>query len=189
VAALVCMERDGIEATGIREIAREAGVNSAAINYYFRSKENLIAIALDRSLENAFGDIINQLDASLARGLPLAQALTDAIDDYVLHVRDFPRLGYAHLRDALVNQRYDGKAVLRLNEFLEQLLARLAPEGSSRAPDLRVALVQAWGGLILFGVLPQLFEPFAALDFKNTGTRSEYVRRLLAPIVALLGTG
>jgi AcrR family transcriptional regulator len=54
LAALTCIERDGIEATGIREIAREAGVNSAAINYYFQSKDKLLAIALERSLEQLF---------------------------------------------------------------------------------------------------------------------------------------
>jgi AcrR family transcriptional regulator len=186
-AALVCMERDGIEATGIRDIAREAGVNSAAINYYFRSKDNLIHLALERSLDNAFGEIISELHRLRAEGLPIRTALEHVIDDYVRHVRDFPRLAYAHLRDALVNQQYDGAAVTRLNAFLEQLLEHLAAEpASARAAELRMLLLQAWGSLLLLGVLPRLFEPFLTLDFSEAEVRAQFVGRLLAPVYAWL---
>jgi AcrR family transcriptional regulator len=182
-AALACMERDGIEATGIRDIAREAGVNSAAINYYFRSKDNLIRLALERSLENAFDEIVNELDRLRARGLPTRAALERVMDDHVRHVGDYPRLAYAHLRDALVNQHYEGEAVKRLNAFLEQLLERLAPEpASARAQELRLLLVQAWGSLLLHGVLPRLFEPFLRLDLSDAAVRARYVERLFAGV-------
>jgi AcrR family transcriptional regulator len=186
-AALACMERDGIEATGIRDIAREAGVNSAAINYYFRSKDNLIRLALERSLENAFDEIVSELDRLRAEGLPTRTALEQVMDDYVRHVGDYPRLAYAHLRDALVNQHYEGEAVTRLNAFLEQLLARLAPEPTSaRAHELRLLLMQAWGSLLLLGVLPRLFEPFLKLDFSDAEVRVRYVGRLFAAVYAWL---
>ena len=189
-AALVCMERDGIEATGIRNIAREAGVNSAAINYYFRSKDNLIRLALERSLENAFNATLAELDRLLAEGLPRRAAFDRVMDDHIHHVRDYPRLAYAHLRDALVNQRYDGDAVQRINAFLEALLERLAAGASTqRAGELRLLLVQAWGSVLLFAVLPQLFEPFLPLDFSNDEQRARYAKRLLAPIDAWLAEG
>jgi AcrR family transcriptional regulator len=186
-AALACMERDGIEATGIRDIAREAGVNSAAINYYFRSKDNLIRLALERSLENAFDEIVNELDRQRAEGVPTRLALERVMDDHVRHVGGYPRLAYAHLRDALVNQRYEGEAVKRLNAFLEQLLARLAPQPTSaRAAELRLLLVQAWGSLLMYGVLPRLFEPFLPLDFSDAEVRARYVGRLFAGVYAWL---
>jgi AcrR family transcriptional regulator len=173
---------------GIRDIAREAGVNSAAINYYFRSKDNLIQLALERSLENAFGEIVSELERMRGEGLPIRTALERVMDDYVRHVRDFPRLAYAHLRDALVNQQYDGAAVKRLNAFLEQLLEHLAPEpASARAEELRMLLMQAWGSLLLLGVLPQLFEPFLVLDFSKPEVRARFVARLFAPVYAWLG--
>jgi AcrR family transcriptional regulator len=40
-AAVKLFSRAGLEATSVRELAREAGVNIAAVNYYFGSKENL----------------------------------------------------------------------------------------------------------------------------------------------------
>ncbi|HTV21741.1 MAG TPA: TetR family transcriptional regulator [Polyangiaceae bacterium] len=189
-AALTCMERDGIEATGIRDIAREAGVNSAAINYYFRSKDNLIRLALERSLENAFDGTIGELDRLLAESVPMRVAFERVMDDYLHHLGEFPRLAYAHLRDALVNQRYDGDAIVRLNAFLDQLLARLARGTSSeRAAELRLLLVQVWGSLLLFGVLPRLLDPFLSLDFSQAEVRERYLRRLLAGVHAWLEEG
>jgi len=181
------MERDGIEATGIRDIAREAGVNSAAINYYFRSKDNLIRLALERSLENAFDGTIGELDRLRAEGVPMREALERVLDDYVHHLGEFPRLAYAHLRDALVNQQYDGDAIGRLNAFLQQLLERLAPEqGSARAAELRLLLVQAWQSLLLIGVLPRVFDPFLRLDFSDAEVRARYTSRLFAGVYAWL---
>lgn len=186
-AALTCMERDGIEATGIRDIAREAGVNSAAINYYFRSKDNLIRLALERSLQNAFDGTIGELDRLQAEGVPTRVALERVMDDYLHHLGEFPRLAYAHLREALVNQRYDGDAIQRLNAFLDQLLERLASgKSAERVAELRLLLVQVWGSLLLFGVLPRLLDPFLSLDFSDAAMRARYLSRLLAGVYAWL---
>jgi AcrR family transcriptional regulator len=37
-AAVECIEKYGIKGTTIRQIAEQAGVNIAAVNYYFRSR-------------------------------------------------------------------------------------------------------------------------------------------------------
>lgn len=186
-AVLTCMGRDGIEATGIRDIAREAGVNSAAINYYFRSKENLIRLALERALDTAFDEILTDFERRRAEGSGARAALQRVMEDYVEHLGAYPRLAYAHLRDALVNQQYDGDAVQRFNAFLERLLERLAPEpDSARRQELRLLLTQAWGSLMLMALLPGLFAPFMPLDFSQAEVRSSYVSRLFAPVYAWL---
>lgn len=41
-ATVSCIEKYGIKKTTIRQIGKEAGVNSASINYYFRSKDILM---------------------------------------------------------------------------------------------------------------------------------------------------
>ena len=52
-----CIEKDGINNLTTRAIAREAGTNIASINYYFRSKDALVAEALQMSLDHMLGDI------------------------------------------------------------------------------------------------------------------------------------
>ena len=46
-AAVACFTRNGIAATTLRNIAVEAGVTPALVNYYFGSKERLLAAFVD----------------------------------------------------------------------------------------------------------------------------------------------
>ncbi len=55
-ATINCIEKQGIQNVTILSIAQEAGVNSAAISYYFRSKENMLEQALQTTIQNAFED-------------------------------------------------------------------------------------------------------------------------------------
>jgi AcrR family transcriptional regulator len=184
LAALTCIERDGIEATGIREIAREAGVNSAAINYYFRSKDNLLAVALESSLDEAFDQVLKELDRALASGRTHEEALAQVLEEYVVHAKRYPRVTYAHFRDALVNQRYDGPALKRLNGFLDQLLERLQPAAPSRPPrEARLAVTQAWTTMVMLSLLPNLFTPFSQLDLEQPEHRRLFVRSLIKQLL------
>jgi AcrR family transcriptional regulator len=184
LAALTCIERDGIEATGIREIAREAGVNSAAINYYFQSKDKLLAIALERSLEQAFEEVLKDLDRAVASGQSLEEALAQVLEEYVGHATRYPRLSYAHLREALVHQRYDSPGVKRLTGFLEQLFERLQPAARPRPPvETRLALTQAWSSLVLLSLLPNLFTPFSQVNLDEPEHRRAYVRGLIRQLL------
>ncbi len=45
--AVVLFARQGFDGTGLRELAREAGVNLAMINYFFGSKKRLLTEVLD----------------------------------------------------------------------------------------------------------------------------------------------
>src|SRR3982074_2174908 len=48
-AAFRRLAREGYAALSMREIARDAGVNHALINYHFRSKDQLVIAVLDEA--------------------------------------------------------------------------------------------------------------------------------------------
>ena len=62
LAAIDILNNEGISGITTRRIAQEAEVNSAAVNYYFGSKDNLIDNALNMTLEHAFKDWMMILD-------------------------------------------------------------------------------------------------------------------------------
>ena len=65
----------GYAATRTREIAEEAGVNIALLNYYFRSKEQLFNIIMLESVQEIFTllkDIIDNKSTSLIEKIELA---------------------------------------------------------------------------------------------------------------------
>jgi len=53
----------GFPATSMRDITQEAGVNLAAVNYHFGSKEALMIAVLDRSTAPVNRARLEQLDA------------------------------------------------------------------------------------------------------------------------------
>jgi AcrR family transcriptional regulator len=71
--------RDGTEATSLRAVTREAGVNVAAIHYYFGSRDELLRAVLDRIIKplNArrLALLKQALDAHHARPLAVEEIL------------------------------------------------------------------------------------------------------------------
>src|SRR5687768_11167140 len=55
--AVVRFGRDGVSATTLRDIAREAGVNPALVHYYFGDKAQLLQAVMAERLMPAFGEV------------------------------------------------------------------------------------------------------------------------------------
>ena len=180
IATIACVEREGIDAVTTRAIAREAGVNIAAINYYFQSKDRLVALALERTLDEAFAEPLAALDHLRADARP-REALVELLDQLVAGAVEYPRIAFAHLRDPITQQGYDAPVLARLGRFLESLdrgLGRsLRPRG--RVPR-RVALAQLWSVVLMTGLLPGLARETAGVDLRDTRARRTYVRSLVA---------
>lgn len=67
-AALKLFQQRGFAGTKTRDIAEEAGINIALLNYYFRSKENLFEIIMEESIRKVFfglRDILDDEETSL----------------------------------------------------------------------------------------------------------------------------
>lgn len=56
-AARTIFTQKGFSATRTRDIAEEAGINLALLNYYFRSKKNLFRIIIEEKFDELFGMI------------------------------------------------------------------------------------------------------------------------------------
>jgi AcrR family transcriptional regulator len=61
-AARIVFQKKGFAAARTRDIAEEAGINLALLNYYYRSKEKLFEIILFETLSGFFQGIINVLN-------------------------------------------------------------------------------------------------------------------------------
>lgn len=70
----------------VREIAREAGVNVAAVNYYFSSKEQMFEQMAARFL-SGFDDVMRLLEA---RDVPPEERLRRWSAEVMRHLADYP---------------------------------------------------------------------------------------------------
>jgi len=70
--------QNGFGCTSMREIAKDAKVNLAMVNYYFKSKQILFDIIFDE----AFNNMVNHLDIELLLGNSTIENITNFIDSY-----------------------------------------------------------------------------------------------------------
>jgi AcrR family transcriptional regulator len=176
-AAIECIERYGMQGTTIRRIADIAGVNSAAISYYFRSKDRLMDLAMAEALGNAFDwdDFIASDD------FPPQERLLAILEDLMTGALRYPGTARALFYATLMEGDYDTPAMRRMNEFLEELLQDLRSRGLSGEPAaLRSAVTQITSAsFVLAAMLPHAFDSFIGGSFTDPEVRRSYLRRLV----------
>lgn len=86
-AARKLFTQKGYEGTKTRDIAKEAGINLALLNYYFRSKEKLFEMIMEENMGqfmNVISGIVNNEASSID------QKIEDLVNNYITMLSKFP---------------------------------------------------------------------------------------------------
>lgn len=159
LATIACIERYGFTGATVRRITQAAGVNIAAINYYFGSKEALLESALAQTLHEALPKALMEATDLVARQRGNVEAgIREFFRGYLPNAFSYPRISVAHLRAALLDQDYSGPAVAAAREFMEGFYRLVAPAMLQRTElERRLAVLQVWATIFNLAMLPQLF--------------------------------
>jgi len=171
-ATIECIEREGIQAVTIRKIAKLAGVNSAAINYYFRSKEKLVEEVKRRTVEHVFEDwreIINDENRTVRERLFLL--FTDYMEGAIM----YPGISKAHMWEPLIDNNYDAPFVKLLNGFFADLAKKLSLELKRPPEELKLVVIHLFCALSMPVLMPDLYRDF----YDGKTFREAKVRRAL----------
>lgn len=118
--------RKGYAATRTRDIAEEAGLNLALLNYYFRSKEKLFQLVMQEKVQQLFGIIIpilNDPDTSIE---DKTVRLAETYIEMILKNQDLPIFVLSEIRnqpDKFASEMKIG-TILRSSVMVKQLAAR-----------------------------------------------------------------
>ena len=177
MATIDCIGRGGIQSLTTRKIAREAGVNSAAINYYFGSKEKLVEKALHQTLDEMSTLPEEILDL---KNLESKERLKMFFLAIMEGVANYPGITVAHLYDPLIHNRYKSSFVRRFNIFLTDLFEKTTGvRGEIKEEKYQMTLIQMLSAVIIPPLMPKLFRGFAKIDFADRKTRKLYVDNLV----------
>jgi AcrR family transcriptional regulator len=149
-AANTVFTKKGYAATRTRDIAEEAGINLALLNYYFRSKEKLFELIMMEKLTRFFGTIVPTLNDS---SLSLDQKIVSVSEQYssmLIEHPDLPLFILGEVRtnpEAFANKLPIGKALE--SHFIKQL--------QERRPDLHP--VHFLMNLLGLAVFPFILKP------------------------------
>jgi AcrR family transcriptional regulator len=110
----------GFDATSLRAITTEAGVNLAAVNYHFGSKEELFALVLTNRLDSLNLERVRLLDALEAKGFDVDHTVEQLIATMFLPALQLARNPERGGDDFL---KFLGRAYADPSPFVRELLA------------------------------------------------------------------
>lgn len=125
-AASIVFTKKGYGNARTRDIAEEAGINLALLNYYFRSKEKLFQIVMAERIDKLFGvltPVLNDESTTLEEKL---EKITESYINMLLENPDLPIFVLSEIRnnpDQLSN-RFQAHKHLTESVFVKQLMAR-----------------------------------------------------------------
>lgn len=144
-AARTVFMKKGYSATRTRDIAEEAGINLALLNYYFRSKEKLFELVMMEKFQAFFGvifPILNDESTTLSKKVEL---IADRYAVLLIENPDLPIFILSEIRTnasrMVANVKLD--KILGESSFVKQL--------HERRPDMQpVQLIMSVLGLVVF---------------------------------------
>jgi AcrR family transcriptional regulator len=180
-AAIACIEEFGVHRLTVRRIAAKAGVNTAAINYYFRTKEQLKDRVDELTIRNAF----DWSDLQGTEALPPREQLLAIMEHLTEGALNFPQVTRAHFFESMMNGNYESRAVRELNRFMETLLFKFREKGCRMEEKaLRFSISQVFmAGLFSLGVVPNLCRDFLGADLTDAGARRAYLQHLVDRLI------
>ena len=165
-AAVTCIEQDGIESLTTRKIARQAGTNIASINYYFHSKDDLIAQVLGMTIHHMLEDVVTAIEAE---GQSFETTLHDVIFYLIDGSRRFPGISRAHLQRAIADGKHGSISARAMRRVFDRLAERaVAAFPRKQTAMLRLRLAQTFSSSLFvmlapdFFGLPRSFQPNSA---------------------------
>ncbi len=170
-----CIEKVGIHSVTIRSIAKEAKVNSAAINYYFGSKKKLVRAALLKARNNAMANI-EMFDEK-------GKSPFEILQSFFLHnfegIANYPEITKAYLYIPFTKKIYDRETINWLNKFLEEISNNIKifrPE--IEVSEIKLIVTQMLSAMLFPSIFPGMFDEFTG-DLKNPESQKAYIDCLL----------
>ena len=160
LATLDSIAEFGLEGTTVRVIAAKAGLNPAAVNYYFRSKDRLV----EEALRGAWTHVSEDIDRIIAARVGGRETMRTATAFLIEGAWRYPKL----IRAIIVEH-----PVLRLEvaTYLKEIFTRVARQsGSTKDGELGSVLLIAFA--VLLGFATDAVSLLTGLDLGEIESRS-----------------
>jgi len=182
MATIQLLGTDGIRKLTIRRVAERSRVNVAAINYYFRSKENLI----DKALQH-YAQLTQRVFAVLQdESLTLYERLHTFLVRFSMHLITYPGFMKSILTQTMNDEAIAPQAKesmqrgrMGLLKLLESALSQADVALDDSDEMLKFKLFQMMGGLLYPLIWGRYTQELYEIDFEDAATRLRYIDTLL----------
>ncbi len=171
--AAALLFKGGPESFTTRTLAQEAGVNTAAINYHFKSKENLIEEAVYTASARAFSAGLAILrDVSIQP----RERLTRFYQGYAMGLVEYKWITRTAFRDFIMRDRGGSRYEGLLQEMVTETAALIKGADAGESREKAMALLSAvCFPFLMMGSLAGI----GSFDFGNQDERNRYIGLLV----------
>lgn len=181
-AARMVFQKKGFAATRTRDIAEEAGINLALLNYYFRSKEKLFEIVMFETLSGFMQGmriVFNNENSSFEEKIEL---FTEKYIDMGIEFPDVPMFILSEMRNRPESllEKIPAKQLVSNSVFARQFQEKVTA-GEINEPNMLHFIVNMMG-LIIFPIIGRPF--LSAIGEQNDKQYLQLIqeRKKLIPI-------
>lgn len=170
-----------LEEITTRRIATEAGVNIAAVNYHFRSKDELIGQAVTSFTASAldYGATILRDTSKTA-----AERLTLFLQGYAMGLVGSPSVTRTAFRTFLFDEAPDGHYHTLMKRMLDMMKETLAEASGSRDEQASGESALALYSTVALPILARQTLPGPGIpEFSDAQARNAYVARMVSAFI------
>ncbi|MCC6147723.1 MAG: TetR family transcriptional regulator [Anaerolineaceae bacterium] len=183
-ATITAIEKYGVQNVTTRTIAQEAGVNNAALHYYYGTKDRLVTEALALTLDHMMQDT----DAILSGEGDIRERLAALFGYIVEGILRYPNLIRAHLAGPLMQGENNSPFLGLLDAWLNRTSRELETiPTSTPAGGMRFAVYAAFSAILMAGLLPESAQEVISINLRDAAARTKAIESIVASLLIQAG--
>ena len=172
-ATIDAIEKYGLQNITTRVIAEEAGVNNAALHYYYGTKEQLLEQALSSTLNHMLEDTEEMIKGIGGLEERLRSVLTYLVEGTIA----YPNLIRAHLQGPLMEGEVNSPLANMISTWLDNFDHGIEMEiTAEQRKNLRIAAYSAISAIILSGLMPEVPNTAVEINLKDLAFKQEFIQ-------------
>lgn len=176
LSTIEAIEKYGLEKLTTRLIAEEAGVNNAALHYYYGTKENLVEAALNQTVNHMLEDSKTIMSSDRSIETRLRELLVYIIEG----VERFPNIVRAHLMGPIYNANGKEELTQLLSAWINLASNTIRESGSGiSSQSIKFSLDMIFSYVIMFGLFRKTDIEDAWMDLSEPVTRERFLRQAI----------
>jgi AcrR family transcriptional regulator len=176
-ATIACIEKHGAGSVTVRMISEAAGVNIAAVNYHFHSKEKLFDNIIHFTIDHMIGDMeafINVPD----------RAAKEILRDIIIYLIEgsarFPEITRMQFYETFMHNNFDTYANREINAYLSKLSKWIQERADIPLESITTALIRIFTTLFFVSIFPGFFKDFTGYKLQeNDVTREAFIQDMI----------
>jgi AcrR family transcriptional regulator len=160
------------ESLTTREIAREAEVNIAAIHYYFRTKDALIAEAYAAATDIGFA---HAMEVFARKDLSARDRVKQFLQGYAIGIVDYPNISRAGFSGMLFAEKASERFAQYLGQIFEALRETFREMGETDEKACAGKVLAALSSIILPFLFMGVFRGISGIEYGDRAERDRYI--------------